>query len=200
MNETIDSVLAFWFGDGTTASDIARQQKPMWWGKSEALDAEIEERFSGLVDAVAGAELEHWRESANGLLAATICCDQFPRNIYRGTAKSFAFDDKALLLAQQAVASSQVADLERIQRVFIYLPYEHSEDLEMQVEAVRLFSELESAAPAEEKDLFGGYLDFARRHFEIIERFGRFPHRNEILGRRTTDEEREFLKQPGSSF
>ena len=200
MNETIDSVLTFWFGSGQTVQDINNDKKKVWWNKNEEIDREISDRFRALVNAVADSELEHWRESAKGLLASIICTDQFPRNIYRGSSKSFSFDSVGLELAQQIVATGADLELTTIQRVFAYLPFEHSEDLAMQTRAMDLFQQLLQDAAIEDQEIFTGFLGYARRHYEVIERFGRFPHRNEILDRESTDLEKVFLTQPGSSF
>ena len=200
MNETIDSILTFWFGDGQSDQVICEQKKAIWWGKDETVDREIATRFRPVIEAVADCELDHWRESAKGLLASILCTDQFPRNIFRGNAKSFDYDSIALGLAQQAVATMADQELQPIYRVFAYMPFEHSEELDMQIRSLELFTKLHEEAEPENKALFSGYIDYARRHLEIIERFGRFPHRNEILGRDSTSEELEFLTQPGSSF
>ncbi len=200
MNETIDSVLTFWFGSGQTVQDINNDKKKVWWNKNEEIDREISDRFRALVNAVADSELDHWRESAKGLLASIICTDQFPRNIYRGSSKSFSFDSVGLELAQQIVATGADLELTTIQRVFAYLPFEHSEDLAMQTRAMDLFQQLLQDAAIEDQEIFTGFLGYARRHYEVIERFGRFPHRNEILDRESTDLEKVFLTQPGSSF
>ncbi|MEJ2178334.1 MAG: DUF924 domain-containing protein [Gammaproteobacteria bacterium] len=200
MNETIDSILTYWFGTCPSAREISEQKKSLWWGKDEQVDQEISQRFRPVIESVANSELDHWRESANGLLASIICTDQFPRNVFRGNAKSFAFDPVALVLAQQAVATHADLELTPIHRVFVYLPFEHSEDMAMQNQSLELFNKLHDEVQIEDKELFSGYVDFARRHLQIIKRFGRFPHRNEVLGRDSTQEELEFLAEPGSSF
>ena len=204
MNETIDSVLKYWFGTEQDAISINQDKKALWWSKNEQIDAEIENRFKPLVYAVSEGKLDHWRESAKGLLASIICTDQFPRNIFRGNSKSFGFDEVALSLAQQMVGTGADAELAPIQRVFAYLPFEHSEDLAMQDKAVQLFTQLREIAVSDDSEevqsMFAGFLDYAQRHFDVIEEFGRFPHRNTILGRESTAKEIVFLQQPGSSF
>ena len=156
--------------------------------------------FEELVDAVAEGDLDHWRKSPKGLLASIICTDQFPRNIYRGQAKSFAYDPVALGLARQLVAMGLDNELSPIQRVFAYLPYEHSEEDTMQRQSIELYTSLVEEVEESEREMFAGFLDYAHAHEKIIVRFGRFPHRNAILGRESTAEELEFLSQPGSSF
>lgn len=200
MNETIDSVLTYWFGTHQTNADINNDRKSIWWGKSDQVDEEISTRFKDLATVVADGDLDHWRESAKGLLASIVCTDQFPRNMFRGTSKAFAWDSVALEFAKQLVGTGVDSELTLIQRVFAYLPFEHSEELEMQDQSLSLFNSLVEQAAADDKEMFFGFVGFAQRHYDVIERFGRFPHRNEILGRVSTDEEIEFLSQPGSSF
>lgn len=200
MVETIDSILTFWFGHGVTAREISDERQAVWFGKNDDVDLEIRTRFEPATRAVFDGRLDHWRETPRGMLASIICCDQFPRNMYRGRAESFAFDTAALAMAEEMVAAGTHLELQPIQRVFAYLPFEHSEDLAMQDKSMELFGALAEQADPEDREMFGINLDFARRHWEIIERFGRFPHRNAILGRESTDEEAEFLTQPGSSF
>ena len=200
MNETIDSVLTFWFGAEQDVNAINAEKKALWWSKNQSVDEEIETRFKKLTQAVSNGELDHWRNSAKGLLASIICTDQFPRNMFRGTAKAFSYDGIALGLAQQAVAMGVDSELTPIQRVFVYLPFEHSESMEMQQQAVNLFETLANEVDQDVVTIFDGFVDYAKRHYAVIERFGRFPHRNVILDRESTTEEAEFLTQPGSSF
>ena len=198
--ETIDSILTFWFGHGVTAGEINSDRAAVWWGKNDDVDREIRTRFEPVTRAVFEGRLDRWRESPRGMLASIICCDQFPRNMYRGRAESFAFDAAALAMAERMVDTGTHRELQPIQRVFAYLPFEHSEDLAMQDKSMELYGALVEQADPGEREVFETGLDFARRHREIIERFGRFPHRNGILGRESTEEEAEFLTQPGSSF
>jgi uncharacterized protein (DUF924 family) len=176
-----DDVLQFWFGE-LTAED--------WWRKDPALDRRVADRFGPTLAAAARCELYAWRVSARGRLAEVILLDQFSRNIHRDTAAAFANDALALALAQEAVARGCDLELSPAERAFLYLPWMHSESPLIHEEALRLYS-----APGLELNL-----DFERRHKAIIDRFGRYPHRNAILGRASTPEELEFLQQPGSSF
>ena len=176
-----DDVLQFWFG-GLTPAD--------WWRKDPDLDRRIADRFGTALAAAARCELVAWRASALGRLAEVIVLDQFSRNIHRDTAAAFANDALALALAQEAVARGCDLELSPAERAFLYLPWMHSESPLIHEEALRLY-----AAPGLEQNL-----DFERRHKAIIDRFGRYPHRNAILGRASTPEELEFLAQPGSSF
>lgn len=177
----MDTVLKFWFEEIEPAQ---------WWKKDEKFDATVRERFSELHHAAVRCELHDWRRAARGRLAEIIVLDQFSRNMFRGSPLSFAFDPIALALAQEAVSLGADRDLNQAERNFLYMPYMHSESLKIHDIAVDLFSANGSL----------GSLDFELRHKAIIERFGRYPHRNAILGRKSTREEIEFLKEPGSSF
>lgn len=175
------AVLDFWF----------KELKPAdWFSGDGALDARIRDRFGELNARALRGELYSWRATPEGRLAEILVLDQFSRNIHRGTAAAFAGDPIALTLAQEAVALGVPERLPLQARSFVYMPYMHSESLLIHREARRLFSE-----PGLENGL-----DFEIRHEKILQRFGRYPHRNEALGRESTPEEREFLKQPGSSF
>lgn len=184
-------VLRFWFGDGPPYAD-----RPEWFRKSDDFDREIERRFAPLIDAALQDGLQAWAAAPPTALARVILLDQFTRNVYRNTPKAFAGDPLALAAAQAMVATQQDQALAPVQRVFVYLPFEHAEDLPAQDVSVQLFGALAQAAP----DAGTGWLDYAHRHREIVARFGRFPHRNAILGRASTAEEADFLRQPGSSF
>lgn len=191
MDTRAAEVLQFWFGDGPPYAD-----RPEWFRKSEAFDREIERRFAALIDVALQGGLTAWAEEAATALARVILLDQFPRNVFRNTPKAFAGDPLALAAAQAMVERRQDASLAPVQRVFVYLPFEHAEDLPAQDTSVRLFGALAREAP----EAGTGWLDYAERHHAIVARFGRFPHRNTILGRPSTPEETAFLSQPGSSF
>jgi uncharacterized protein (DUF924 family) len=175
------AVLSFWF------EDIPPKQ---WWIKSDEFDRLIESRFGALHAAAARCELADWRGSAPGRLAEILVLDQFSRNILRDRPGAFACDPLALALAQTAVAAGADQALEPARRAFLYMPYMHSESRLIHAEALRLFS-----APGMHDNL-----DFEVRHKAIIDRFGRYPHRNAILGRASTAQEIEFLGTPGSAF
>jgi len=188
-----EAVLDFWFGaPGSSAFGTARKA---WFSKDAAFDAAIRERFGALVERALGGELAAWSDDPRSALARILLLDQFTRNAFRGTAQSFAGDASALLAARRMVRSRQDEALPPFMRAFAYLPFEHAEDPAMQDEAIRLFSRLVNDAP-EHADM----LDYAHRHRQVIERFGRFPHRNQILGRPSTAEEIAFIEQPGSAF
>ena len=178
----------------------AQTRRKLWWGKDAAVDAGMRTRFGALVDAVAAGRHQDWAETPRGQLALILLFDQFTRNIHRDTPQAFACDAQALQPAQKMIDTHADRKLRRIERVFCYLPLEHAESMELQDRCVELFSALVTEKPEQERDTFTGYADYAARHRNIIARFGRFPHRNRILGRASTPEELEFLQQPGSSF
>jgi len=185
-------ILDFWFGrEGDEGYGEFREA---WFTKDPEFDREVWDRFEGAYEEAAAGRLDHWKDEAQSCLALIILLDQFTRNMFRGDPKTYATDDKAREAARHAVEHAYDRELSPYGRLFVYLPFEHSEDLEDQRFSVELFRGL--AAEMGSEDLLG----YAMRHLEIIERFGRFPHRNEILGRATTPEEAEFLRGPDSSF
>ncbi len=181
MKETYASVNYFWFNETTPAQ---------WWEKEIAFDAKVKARFGSLHSEAVRCELFHWRKAVEGRLGEIIVLDQFSRNLYRDDARAFSNDAFALALAQEAVQRGDDQKLPAIQKVFLYLPYMHSESLVIHEVALKLF-----AQPGLESNL-----DFEKKHKAILDRFGRYPHRNAVLGRPSTKEELEFLKQPNSSF
>lgn len=176
-----DEILGFWF------EEIAPKQ---WWAADPEFDKEIEDRFHHLLRQAMQGELSCWRKETKGRLAEIIVLDQFSRNIYRNTPAAFAQDSMALVLAQEAVSAEAHALLSPIECGFLLLPYMHSESKLIHVEAEILYRE--HALPDN--------YEFELKHKVIIDRFGRYPHRNQILGRISSAEEIEFLKQPGSGF
>ena len=187
------AVLDFWFGAPDSPSFGSARRE--WFAKDDAFDAPIRERFGAAIESALRGELEPWAEAAPSALAQILLLDQFTRNAFRGTARAFAGDARALAAASRMVGARQDESLAPFMRGFVYLPFEHAESLAMQDEAVRLFTRLAAESPEQ-----AGMLDYAHRHRAVIERFGRFPHRNEILGRRSTAEEIAFIAQPGSGF
>jgi len=180
MTEWVAEVLRFWF------EEIAPKQ---WFEKDDAFDQALRGRFLAVHTSVAALPIEACLADAETALAAVIVCDQFPRNMFRGTPGAFATDARALALAEGAIAQGFDARVPEARRQFFYLPLVHAEDARAQARSVALF------APLDEESL-----RWAQAHKAIIDRFGRFPHRNAILGRASTPEETEFLGQPGSSF
>ncbi len=198
--ESPASIRQFWFGDDADDRVTSERQAALWWSKNEAADRMIRQRFEAPLAAAADGRLDAWADSAEGLLALILLTDQFPRSMYRDDARAFAFDPLARRWCRLALQRQADAALRPIERVFVYLPLEHSEAQDDQRQALELFGALLRQAPPELRDVYAGYFDFAQRHHDIIERFGRFPHRNAILGRTSTPQETAFLQQPGSSF
>ena len=198
--ETVDSILTYWFGTNPESAALAKDRADLWWSKNAESDREIRQRFAANVQIAAEGKLDAWLVEPRGRLAMIILTDQFPRNIYRDSPRAFALDAKALEWSLAGIEQGHDRLLRPIERLFFYLPLEHSERLEHQERSVILIGELLSLAAPEQQVSFAQYLDFAVRHRDIVTRFGRFPHRNRVLGRPSTPEELEFLSQPGSSF
>lgn len=187
------AVFDFWFApEGDPEHGTLR---PMWFRKNDATDREIAERFGALIERALRGELVSWSAQPDSALAHILLLDQFTRNTLRATKRAFAGDARALRAATAMVGARQDEALPPEQRAFVYLPFEHAEGIAMQDEAVRLFTRLAAEAPA-----MADMLAWAHKHREVVQRFGRFPHRNEILGRQSTAEEVAFLREPGSRF
>ena len=186
-------VLDFWFGAVGSAERGSPRKE--WFQKSEVFDAQVRDRFGATIEQALRGELDDWVEDARSALARILLLDQFTRNAFRGTARAFAGDTQALAAASAMVGARGDDALPPYMRAFVYMPFEHAEGLAMQEEAVRLFRRLVAVDPS-----FADMLSFAEKHQAVIERFGRFPHRNELLGRRSTAEESAYLAQPGAGF
>ena len=197
---TIEAILEFWFGSDPDDSMVAKEKSALWWSKNPAIDGEIRQRFESSVTSATAGELSDWRSNPRGRLALILLTDQFPRNIYRDSPRAFAQDSKALAWSLHGIEQGLDSQLRPIERVFFYLPLEHAESLEHQEQSVKYFCELLSIVNAGQKAIFEEYLNFAVRHRDVIARFGRFPQRNQILGRESTPAERAFLAEPRSSF
>ena len=192
-------VLDFWFGAGDAAA-ILQRNGVRWWRADAAFDAEIRERFGALRDRALAGALDAWHATPRGTLALILLIDQFSRNLFRGDARAFAHDALARSWTRTLLARGTDRILAPVERVFCYLPLEHAEDLPTQERSVALLTALRDEAPPDLRDAFENFLDFARKHHDVIARFGRFPGRNAALGRVSTAEETEFLKQPGAAF
>ena len=188
-DQRVDEVLAFWFGSEPGAV------RAEWFRKDLAFDALIGARFGPLVDAAVAGEIDAWMASPLGSLARLIVLDQFTRNTRRDSALAYAGDARALAAAQAIVRAGWDLDYSGVQRWFCYLPFEHAEDLAEQQASLRLFGAL-----AKDQPVLASALDYAQRHHAVIERFGRFPHRNAALGRTSTPQEASYLLQPGAGF
>lgn len=185
MTEPSD-ILDFWFAGDPAA------RRPVWFRKDEAFDAGCA-RFVGAHDSAKRGELDRWAETPDGALALLILLDQLSRNLHRGSPEAFAADPKARAIAAAAIAKGFDRALTPVQRMFVYLPFEHSEDRADQDRSVALFESIRDA-------LGGETADYAVRHRDVIQRFGRFPHRNAVLGRASTPEEEAYLAEPGAGF
>ena len=200
--DSIDSILTFWFGGDPKRSvgATAKAQERLWWGGGRDTDDLIRSRFGALhAHAVAG-EFDGWTMTARGRLALILVLDQFSRTLHRGAAEAFAQDAKARALCAEGIEAGHDRQLQSLERVFFYLPLEHSENREDQARSVAAYTALAAAVPPSQRTLFDHYTKFAHDHRVIVDRFGRFPHRNAVLGRESTAEEIAFLQQPGSSF
>ena len=197
-----DQILSLWFGSARPDNALALQHKAQWFTKSPAFDDVLRQRFGAVLEAALGGSLGHWTTQGPWQrLALVVLLDQFTRNIYRNTPKSFAGDPLALALTLEAQDCGDDLKLPEVARVFLYLPLEHAEDLAMQQRSVECYQSLLQMAPDEAtREYLLGTLDYAHKHQDVIERFGRFPHRNAILGRTSTAQENDYLAQPGSGF
>jgi uncharacterized protein (DUF924 family) len=197
----IEQVLDYWFGASAADGSLDPTRKKMWFGDGRKHDAEIRDRFGALHERAGRGELDaEWTATPRGTAALVVVLDQLSRHIHRDTPAAFACDPPAQLLVTTALDRRLDRELIPPHRAFFYLPLEHAEDLELQRLAVRCYDGLARTVPEAQRREYEGFLDYAQRHLEIIRRFRRFPHRNRILGRASTPEEIEFLKQPGSAF
>jgi len=201
VNESrIQEILRYWFGDLKTDSDLPEDKSKIWFRGGKKTDDFIRKHFQNDIHSAAQNKLDDWKNAPQGCLALIILLDQFPRNIYRDFPESFAQDAKALELSLWGIKRGYDVLLKPIEKSFFYMPLIHSEDRSIQTQSLHYFKHLTEEAPqAIQAYMKNGY-DYAVRHAEIIERFGRFPHRNEILGRESTSEELQFLEGPNSSF
>ncbi|MCI0453692.1 MAG: DUF924 domain-containing protein [Candidatus Dadabacteria bacterium] len=195
-------ILNYWFGELKEGEAPSGEYYKMWFSKSNEVDESIKTNFEDDLKYAVEGKLKSWEDSPQGTLALIILLDQFSRNMYRGTERAFAQDSLALGVYLRGVQKGFDKKLHPVERLFFYMPLEHSEDLEMQKKSVEYFTILEKlfTSPPSLASMMTEFRDYAERHYVIIERFGRFPHRNEILERKSTSQEIEFLKQPGSSF
>lgn len=191
-------LLDWWFGVPASAAETTRTHQPLWFGKQhDQLAAEL---FASEMEQALAGRLDSWQQTPQGWLAGILLLDQLPRMIHRDSAQAFAGDAQAQVLAERGMAQGWHLLLPPIAQVFVYLVLEHAEDLSCQQRAVDCLTGLYRQAEGEDKSVFAGFLEFAERHRQIIQRFGRFPHRNAALGRASTAEELAFLQEPGSSF
>lgn len=198
--EESERVLQFWFGELDTRGCADAAHAARWWKKDAAFDAEISQSFGALHAAITAGEREAWRSAPRPCLAYVIVLDQFSRNMFRGSARTFASDRQALAAAVAAIDRGADRELAVDERAFLYMPLVHCEDIAAQERSVALFGELRSETDPEPGGRIAMQLEYARKHRDIVARFGRFPHRNAALGRVSSAEELAFLAEPGSSF
>lgn len=193
-------VLSFWFRDATRSPEALERRGTVWFRADPAFDRECAARFSALLDDAAQGVLDSWAGTPHGRLALVILLDQMPRNIHRGSPAAFAHDAQAAAHCIAGIESGQDRLLHPVERVFLYMPLQHAEDLGLQRRSVEQFESLAAEADDAWRDRFAENAHYARLHHDIVERFGRFPHRNRILGRESTEEERRFLADGGPTF
>ncbi len=195
--DRIREILDFWFGELDQDDMSAADKNKLWFVSTEENDREIRHRFGSDVVRAIGGALDHWSNTGSGLVALVVLLDQFTRNIYRGTDAAFSGDDKALTLARAAVKQEADQMLPLIHRVFLYIPFEHAEDLAVQEEGVACFDQLLAQCTQAARGRIEGFHQYVLAHRDVIAQFGRFPHRNNILGRESTAEEIAHLEQHG---
>ncbi|WP_460118907.1 DUF924 family protein [Pseudomonas sp. S2_C03] len=193
-------LLEWWFGTSESAKEVAAQKGGLWFGKRDSQDLEARERFGERVEQALAGGLTEWAQRPEGWLALVLLLDQLPRMLFRETPKAFSGDSRAQALVAQGIAADLDRQLLPIQRVFIYLVLEHCEHLAVQNECISRYIDLMEQQPESDRALFADYLGYAEKHQKVIAQFGRFPHRNEVLGRESTAEELLFLNKPGSRF
>jgi len=194
VTDTIEEIHEFWFGELDDNGLCASDRHALWFGASEVTDAQCRERFGAPLALALAGKLGHWTQTDRGLVALVVLLDQFTRNIHRETALAFAGDPLALALSQEAITSGRHRHLPAIHRVFLYLPLEHCENLAVQEQCVELFAQL---ARQHDDPQFASFLRYAAAHRDVIARFGRFVHRNTLLGRESTAAELAYLEQHG---
>ncbi len=195
-----EDILVFWFADAAWDPIKAEERHTFWFEANPTTDAAIANQYAQAVYEAGAGHLVEWTSVPRSCLALIILLDQFPRNLYRGTASAFQHDFEALNLSARGLDARFLPKLSVVEKAFFLMPFEHSEDVTVQRRGVRLFEELTEQAPPEWKTCAQRFLDFARSHLAIIQRFGRFPHRYVLLGRESTQAELEYLKSGGESF
>ena len=200
MTDRIETILDFWFGDLDEHGCASPNQRKFWWQKSDEFDRTIRDQYLADYEAIVAGERDAWRSTPRGALATIIVLDQFSRNMFRDTPEMYAADPLAREVCHEGLDEGFDEDLAFDERVFFYMPLQHSEYVSDHERCRALFTELRDQAPENLSADAENYLEYARQHRVIVERFGRYPHRNQLLGRASTDAERAFLKQPNSSF
>jgi len=194
------ALLDFWFADALEDPVRALARLPVWFGRNESFDEELERRFAGDAARAAAGELEAWRATPRGELALVLLLDQLPRNLHRGSARAFACDAAAFAVCSACIESFRDRRLSLVERAFCYMPLQHAEDRSVQDRSLGKYERLLANAAPEWQPVASGFRDYAHEHREIVMRFGRFPHRNEVLGRDSTDEELAWLASGGARW
>lgn len=198
--DTANDILDYWFGDALSGAEALAAQARRWFGADPAHDAELRARFGDLVELAGHGGLDHWRQAPESALALVLLLDQLPRNLYRGSGHAFSFDSRALSVTRHALDQGFDTAVHPVQAVFFYLPLEHAEDFALQDESVACFEALLAETPAFAEPFLRGTLHYAYEHRELIHRFGRFPHRNALLGRLSSPDELDYLNGGSTSF
>ncbi len=196
----ISSVLDYWFADLNLTPSYFEERVDLWFTKSSETDEYIRKNFEKDVEAAARGELSDWEDSPEGLLALIILLDQFSLNLYRGMDKAYLQSQMAISLSEKMIETGWIETLTPAEKLFVYLPFEHSEEMKYQRRSVELFKTLVEESPLNLKPQVDFFLDFALRHLRVVEKFGRFPNRNEAFNRQSTQEEKEFLDSPAAPF
>ncbi|MGI9225800.1 MAG: DUF924 family protein [Woeseiaceae bacterium] len=196
----IDAILAFWFKEQELSAPKIDRRMDIWFGEDRAFDHEIREEFAADVERASAGSLDHWAQDPRGRLALIILLDQFRRNIHRGTSSAYEMDKVALKLCVEGAMEKKDKGLTPIQRAFFYMPLQHSESRKVQAKSTAIFDRLAQAVSPTYQETFLTIAQFAELHCDIVERFGRFPHRNNVLGRENTPEEDEYLAGDSPDF
>lgn len=201
MKIDVDEILDFWFADSAKSDDKFIRRMDVWFSNSDSFDLAIKQRYESVVEVVASGRGRYLESDPRGILALIITLDQFPRNIYRGTARAFAYDSEALRLTRKVIDSGMDKSMGYLEKLFAYMPLQHSEDLNVQNLSVEMFkSKVESAETQVQSEKALESVQYAELHRDIIKQFGRFPHRNEILDRESTAEELKYLADGAENF
>jgi uncharacterized protein (DUF924 family) len=198
--QRINAILSFWFKEQELTAPQIDRRMDTWFGEDPAFDKEIEDRFAGDIEMASQGQLDHWASEPLGRLALIILIDQFRRNIHRNTAKAFSMDKLALKLCVEGAMEKKDKGLTPIQRAFFYMPLQHAESVKVQAKSVELFTRLAESVSPTYRETFETIAQFAELHKDIIDQFGRFPHRNQLLGRDNTPEEDEYLAGDSPDF
>ncbi|MEM7155458.1 MAG: DUF924 family protein [Myxococcota bacterium] len=199
-NASIEEILEYWFGTLEGPADLNAEKNSLWWAGGEHVDAEVRERFGALVEQACGGQLDHWQDTARGTLALVILLDQFTRNLRRGTAKAFESDGKAQGIVLAALDRGADTELKVIEQSFLCMPLMHAEDRDLARRCLEQFECIAERRAELGREDYPNFMPSAKTHADIVLRFGRYPHRNEIIGRDSTPEEIEFLADGGPSF